>query len=109
MQSAGCASTLASGSTASGKIVCGFLAEIKFAEFLPETGGFALAGYTPLPPVYWDHCLSAKIRINLWSTITCGQNLDVKELAGRNLGGAGPKRDDAVSVRRHGLDHHYAI
>jgi hypothetical protein len=50
VQSAGCASILASCSTASGKIGCGFLAEIKFAEFLPEAGRFAFAGIPPSPP-----------------------------------------------------------
>ena len=35
------------------------------------------------------------MRSNLWGTITCGQNLDVKELTGSNLGDECPKRDYA--------------
>jgi hypothetical protein len=30
----------------------------------------------------WNHRVSGKSRNNLWGSITCGQNLDVKELKG---------------------------
>jgi len=49
------------------------------------------------------------MRNNLWGTITYGQNLDVKELTGRNFDGKGPKRDETTSAYRHGLDHDYPI
>ena len=48
------------------------------------------------------------MRFDLWAAISYGQNLDVKELRGRNLDNEGPKRDDAISAHRHGLDHHCA-
>lgn len=64
---------------------------------------------TPSPSVYWNHRLRAKMQINLWGTITCGQNLDVKELAGWNRYDKDPKREDAVSAHRHGLGHDRAI
>ena len=44
------------------------------------------------------------MRFDLWAAISCGQNLDVKELRGRNLDDEGPKRDDAISAHRHCLD-----
>jgi len=45
------------------------------------------------------------MRFDLWAATSYGQNLDVKELNGRNRDDEGPKRDDANSARRHGLDH----
>ena len=33
-------------------------------------------GDTPLPPVYWNHRLSAKIEFNLWGSTSYGQNLE---------------------------------
>ena len=35
----------------------------------------------PSPPIYWNHGLSGTTQFDLWGTITCGQNLDFRELA----------------------------
>jgi hypothetical protein len=51
----------------------------------------------PLPLVYWNHRVGVKMRSNPRGI--CGQNLDVKELSGRNRGRKLPGRDDAVSAR----------
>jgi hypothetical protein len=32
--------------------------------------------YTPLSPVYWNHHVAAKMRFDLWGSITYGQNLE---------------------------------
>jgi hypothetical protein len=37
-------------------------------------------GYTPPPPIYWNHRISAEMRINLFGSASYGQNPDVKEL-----------------------------
>ncbi|MGA8526322.1 MAG: hypothetical protein WB629_09590, partial [Candidatus Sulfotelmatobacter sp.] len=68
-------------SAASGKIVCGFLAEIKFAEFLPETGGFALPGYTPPPP----GCIGIIALARKSELIYGAQSLAGKILMSKNL------------------------
>ena len=49
--------------------------------------------------------LARKCKNDLWGTITCGQNLDVKELTGANLTDDGPKRDDVIPAHRCGLHH----
>src|SRR6266446_4185920 len=102
MQLAGRATTLASYSTAA-LDVCGFLAEIKFAESAPETGRFGGTRYTPSPSVYWNHRVSVKMRFDLWGSITYRQNLDAKELTDRNFEYEGPKRDGSTSAHRPGL------
>ena len=38
--------------------------------------------YTPLPLIYWNHRISAKMATDLIGSLSCGQNLDVKELSG---------------------------
>jgi hypothetical protein len=91
------------------RVRCGFRTKIRSADGAPGTGLFGVPRYTPSPSVYWNHRVSVKIRINLWSSITCGQNLDVKELTGRNLDDEDPKRDSAVSAHRHGLGYDRAI
>ena len=53
--------------------------------------------------------ISAKTRFDPWDATSYGQNLDVKELRGRNLDDEDPKRDDAMLAHRHGLDHDRAI
>ena len=49
------------------------------------------------------------MRFDLWGSITCGQNLDVKELTRRIPDEGSPRRDDTISAHRHGLDHDRAI
>ena len=49
------------------------------------------------------------MRFDLWGSVTCGQNLDVKELTDRNFEYEGPKRDDSTSEYRPGLGHDRAI
>jgi hypothetical protein len=44
------------------------------------------------------------MRFDLWAATSYGQNLDVKELRGRNRGDEGPKRDDATFAHSHCLD-----
>jgi hypothetical protein len=69
---------------------CGFLLKIKLAAMVREWRGRPLCaekiGYTPLPPVYLNHRISAKMTTDLFGSISCGQNLDVKELRGRPVG-----------------------
>src|ERR1700756_5290450 len=79
---------------------CGFLSENKFAE----VGWGAVCVWaqlyarypSPPPPIYWNHRVSGKMQFDLWGSITCGQNLDVKELTGRIPDEGSPKRDDAM-------------
>ncbi len=87
------------------------LRETSFARSLrgafPKRDGLCaggIRGYPPPPLVYWSHRVSAKLRKNLWGAITCGQNLDVKELRSRTLRNRVPKRDDERSAHRLGLD-----
>jgi hypothetical protein len=80
MQFAGCASTLASCSTVTGEIACGFLAEIKFARFPPETGGFALAGIPPSPRYIGMNVLARKCEV-----IYGAQSLAGKIFMSKNL------------------------
>jgi hypothetical protein len=43
-----------------------------------------LVGRVPLPLDLWNHRVGGKSKIKSWRSITCGQNLDVKELTRRN-------------------------
>jgi hypothetical protein len=49
------------------------------------------------------------MQIELLGSTGYGQNLDVKELTGRNFEDLDPKWDDAVLAHRHGLDYDCAI
>ena len=49
--------------------------------------------------------LAPKMRFDLWAATSYGQNLDVKELSGRNLDHERPKRDGANSAHRHCLGY----
>src|SRR5258708_1326554 len=49
------------------------------------------------------------MRSDLWGSITCGQNLDVKELTRLIPDKGSPERDYAISAHGHGLDHDRAI
>jgi len=49
--------------------------------------------YPPSPPVYSNHRVSAKSRSNLWGTITCGENLDIKDFRSGNSRTEVSKRD----------------
>jgi hypothetical protein len=51
-----------------------------------QNGILLIMGIPPPPSVYWHHGVSGKSQSNLWSSITCGQNLDFKELASAKLG-----------------------
>jgi hypothetical protein len=78
-------------------------------SYFPKRDGRSFSRY-PLPPaVYCNHRLRGKSRFNPWGTITCGQNLCVKELSGRALEKQFQNGTDAVSAHRHGLGDHRAI
>jgi len=59
----------------------------------------------PSPSVYWSHRVSGKPTSNLWGTITCGQNLDVKELRIQTHGTNSQGGTNAISAHRPRLDH----
>jgi len=64
---------------------------------------------TPSPLDLWNHRVSGESQIKSWRSITCGQNLDVKELT---LSGSRDKfreRDGVLSAHRCGLDDDRAI
>ncbi len=44
------------------------------------------SGVYPLPPICWNHGVGGKMAIDLWGSISCGQNPDVKELRRRFVG-----------------------
>ena len=56
------------------------------------------------PPVYWNHRVRGKSRNNLWGTITCGQNLDVKELTSGILQIDSQHGYECDAAHRLGLD-----
>ena len=51
-----------------------FISAVPFWEF------GEVRGIPPLPPVYWNHQLTAKSEIKSYGSISCGKNLDFKEL-----------------------------
>jgi hypothetical protein len=59
----------------------------------------------PPPGIYWNHRVSVKSVSNLWGTITCRQNLDVKELRSQTHGINSQDGTNAISEHRHRLDH----
>jgi hypothetical protein len=59
---------------------------------------------TPSPLDLCNHRVSWKSQIKSWRSITCGQNLDVKELTLRARGMNSQNETDALSAHRHGLD-----
>ncbi len=73
------------------------------ATFFPEMGLERLYGAPPSPWVYLNHRVSGKSIKNLWGTISCGQNLDTKELGGLMLLVNSRNGTNALSAHRHGL------
>jgi hypothetical protein len=67
-----------------------FPLKIKLVRYVGECrGGPVLcrkSGIPPSPPIHWNHRISAKMATDLWGSVGCGQNLDVKDLRGRFVG-----------------------
>ena len=85
-----------------------FLLLIFFGPILvsgvPATGLASRREGAPLPLDLWNHRVRRKSQIKSWRSITCGQNLDVKELSVRAPGINSRNGRDALSAHRHGLD-----
>src|SRR5271169_669106 len=62
-----------------------------------------LRGVPPSPMVYWNHRVSVKSPNNPWGTVTCRQNLDVKELRSRVSLTNSHDGSNAISAHRPGL------
>src|SRR5208282_497346 len=63
----------------------------------------------PSPPVQWNHRVSGKSRKNLWATISCRQNPDVKELRACASGQVPESGRNAISAHHLGSDDDRAI
>ena len=76
---------------------------------LPELGRMPRLGVPPLPVILSNHRVSGKLPKNLWGTMSCGQNLDSKELRGWKLADEFQNGTNAGLAHRHGLDDHRAF
>jgi hypothetical protein len=77
---------------------------------IPELGRMPRPrGNPPSPVILWNHRVSGKSPKNLWGTISCGQNLDFKELSGWKFADEFQNGTNAGFAHRHGLDDHRAF
>ena len=51
--------------------------------FVPEMGILDLRYPLPPPPVYWNHRVRGKCHVRSSGTVSCGQNLELRDLARR--------------------------
>src|SRR5579872_3196972 len=82
---------------------CEFLPKINAVANFPEMEPMPQQGIPPPPSVYWNHWVSGKLMKNLWGTITCGQNLHIKELTCPDRGDKSQDGTKCDPQHRHGL------